>query len=81
MVRDRLNPIVFLLQGWCSLFTFGPLVFANDLDSLKAGVVKLTSKTGEVGTGFTFRRCTDHFSCNTFFISLKEVFLGGLGFS
>ena len=38
-----------------SAFVLEPSVFAQNLDATKAGVVKITTKTGQVGTGFIVR--------------------------
>jgi formylglycine-generating enzyme required for sulfatase activity len=37
------------------VFVFEPSAFAQNLNDLKAGVVKITTKTGQVGTGFIVR--------------------------
>jgi formylglycine-generating enzyme required for sulfatase activity len=37
------------------VFVFEPSAFAENLNDLKAGVVKITTKTGQVGTGFIVR--------------------------
>jgi S1-C subfamily serine protease len=38
-----------------SAFVLEPSVFAQNLDATKAGVVKITTKNGQVGTGFIVR--------------------------
>ena len=44
----------FLMSVIC-VFVFEPSAFAQNLNDLKAGVVKITTKTGQVGTGFIVR--------------------------
>ena len=38
-----------------NMFAFGSAAWAQDLDSLKSGVVKITTTTGQTGTGFIVR--------------------------
>jgi hypothetical protein len=38
-----------------SAFVLDPGVFAQNLDATKAGVVKITTKNGQVGAGFIVR--------------------------
>ncbi|MEO8327162.1 MAG: SUMF1/EgtB/PvdO family nonheme iron enzyme, partial [Nitrospirota bacterium] len=41
--------------SWVGMMLGNQSVMAQDLDALKAGVVKITAKTGQVGTGFIVR--------------------------
>jgi len=56
MVRNRLKEIVFFITGAFAIHVWTPvIVFANNVERLKQGVVKITTTTGQVGTGFIIR--------------------------
>ena len=47
--------VIWCLIGLISVFVLGSMAFAQSLDATKTGVVKITTKTGQVGTGFIVR--------------------------
>ncbi len=47
--------VLWVFLSWVGMMLESQSVLAQDLDSLKAGVVKITNKTGLVGTGFIVR--------------------------
>jgi formylglycine-generating enzyme required for sulfatase activity len=47
--------VVVGLLMWLGMMVWGQPVIGEDLQALKAGVVKITTKTGQVGTGFIVR--------------------------
>lgn len=53
----KIHAVIVLLGflSWVGMMLGSQSVMAQDLDSLKAGVVKITAKTGQVGTGFIVR--------------------------
>ena len=57
--NDGLNShtgnVIWCLISLISVFVLGSIVFAQNLDATKGGVVKIITKTGQVGTGFIVR--------------------------
>lgn len=52
-IRSAMVVVGFLI--WVGMMVYGQPVIGEDLQALKAGVVKITTKTGQVGTGFIVR--------------------------
>ena len=47
--------VIWCLISLISVFVFDSIAMAQDLAALKSGVVKITTKKGQVGTGFIVR--------------------------
>jgi formylglycine-generating enzyme required for sulfatase activity len=52
-IRSAIVVVGFLI--WMGMMVWGQPVIGEGLQALKAGVVKITTKTGQVGTGFIVR--------------------------
>ena len=54
-MRSLLGIIISSIVLVASAFVLEPDVFAQNLDATKSGVVKITTKNGQVGAGFIVR--------------------------